>query len=83
MRRYIGQSKVAVNAENIKIFSGRGDWLSGTAFVNSLASIFERLTGIPVPRSVGAGFHLPNLPNQGKFMNHIMFYEEMAMLKNM
>lgn len=70
VRRYIGQSKVAKNAEQITAFSGKGDWLSGSRVVNTLAVIFERLTGIPVPRTVGTGYHLPDLPEEDMGGNH-------------
>ncbi len=53
---------VTENAEKITIFSGKGDWLSGSKCVNALAAAFERLIGIPVPRSVGNHcYHLPRL----------------------
>jgi hypothetical protein len=80
-RRYIGQSKIAKNAESITVFSGKGDWLSGTKVINVLSVIFERLTGIPVPRSVGTGYHLPKLEGAGKLENHVMFKDEMELLK--
>lgn len=82
-RRYIGQSKIATNSQNIVTFSGRGDWLSGIVIVNYLAVIFERLTGIPVPRSVGTGYHLPNLPGESKRKYHVKFYEAMVKLHEM
>jgi|GEM_PF-5581535 len=83
VRRYIGQSKVAENSKNITTFSGKGDWLTGTVVINTLAILFERLTGIPVPRSVGTGYHLPKLKNEGLLDNHVKFYEEFSLLKNM
>lgn len=62
MRHLIGQSKVAKNAKNIIAFSGEGDFLTSNRFINALAIAFERLTGIPVPRSIGQGFKLPKAP---------------------
>lgn len=79
-RRYIGQTKIAENAGNITVFSGKGDWLSGTKVINFLSVIFERLTGIPVPRSVGTGYHMPNLEGESKFANHVGFQDAMKRL---
>lgn len=81
MRRYIGQAKIAESAKNMTVFSSRGDWLSGTAAVNALAAIFERVTGIPVPRSIGTGYHLPDLPGEDKLTKHMAFKEEFNRLK--
>ena len=83
VRRYIGQSKVAKNAENLTAFSGRGDWLSGSRAANTLAVIFERLTGIPVPRTMGTGYHLPDLKDEGMAENHVDFYKAFKKLKDM
>lgn len=76
-RRYIGQSTIAENAKHITAFSGKGDWLSGSVVVNRLAIIFERSTGIPVPRTVGTGYHLPKLHG---LSNHSDFYEGLDQL---
>lgn len=83
VRRYIGQSKVAKNAKNLTTFSGKGDWLTGTTVINTLAVLFERLTGIPVPRSVGTSYKLPELADQNSFINHVYFYEAMEELQKM
>lgn len=87
-RRYIGESKVARNAENITVFSGKKDWLSGTKAVNYLAIGFERVSGIAVPRNVGTVYKIPALalPQDCEdpiICQHVWFYEELEMLKNM
>lgn len=61
VRRYIGSSKIAENAKQIAVFSAKGDWVSGTRPLNVLAAIFERITGIVMPRSVGVGYILPSV----------------------
>lgn len=89
IRRYIGQAVIADNAKNITAFSGKGDWLSGTVVVNGLAAFFERVTGIPVPRTVGTGYHLPDLPLisgshfDNKLQNHFGFYNAFDNLRKM
>lgn len=56
MRRLIGQDKIAKNAENITVFSVKGDWLTGTKILNKLSVIYERLTGVVTPRTAGKGY---------------------------
>lgn len=58
-RRFIGQKKIAKNSKHITAFSGKGDILSGTKAMNVIAVLFERVTGLPVPRTVGKGYNLP------------------------
>lgn len=60
-RRYIGQSKIAENAQHITAFSVKGDWLSDSPGKNALAKFAERVIGIPVPRTVGTGYDLPSV----------------------
>ncbi len=79
-RRYIGQSTIAKNASKITAFSGKDDWLSGIKALNALAVIFERVTGIPVPRTVGIGYHLPESTN-GK--GHSNYYNVMKKMDEM
>lgn len=80
-RRYIGQFTVAKNSKNITTFSGKGDWLSGNKAINMLAIAFERLIGIPVPRSVGTGYYLPDMPEHSASYNHIYFSQAFAKLE--
>ncbi|HEV8053115.1 MAG TPA: hypothetical protein VGP47_11525 [Parachlamydiaceae bacterium] len=87
-RRYIGQSTVAENASKITAFSGKDDWLSGNKALNVLSVLFERVTGIPVPRTVGVGYHLPELgeSDEGEMKvtpAHIRFQEGMDKLDEM
>lgn len=81
-RRYIGQSVIAENADKVTVFSGKGDWLTGMKVVNALASIFERLTGIMVPRSVGTTYLLPKIPKENMAKQHVEFYRSFALLKD-
>lgn len=59
VRRYIGQSTVAKNADKIIAFSGKGDYLSSCTSLNVLAKVMERVTGMVLPRTVGREFDLP------------------------
>jgi hypothetical protein len=59
MRRFIGLDKLTENAKNITQFSVKGDILTGLPGLNLLPVIFERLTGIMVPRNIGTGYRLP------------------------
>jgi hypothetical protein len=58
-RRYIGESKVAKNAENMTAFSGKGDFLTSSKGLNALAIFVERVLGIPVPGIVGKNYYVP------------------------
>ncbi len=83
VRRYIGQARIAKNAKYVTTFSGRGDWLSGNRLINTLAILFERITGIPVPRSVGIGYHLPDMPDCNANVNHVCIHDAFSILKDM
>lgn len=78
VRRFIGQSKIAENAGKITVFSGKGDWLSANRAINLLSVLFERLTGIPVPRSIGTGYNLPRVEDDDI---HNAFEKAMAELQ--
>lgn len=66
VRRWIGSEKVAKNAENMKVFSSKGDFLTGTRAINFLSVFCERVLGIPVPRSIGTGYQVPHYsPHKG------------------
>ena len=59
-RRFIGQKKIAKNSKEITAFSSKGDPLSATRVINILAVIFERITGVPVPRTIaGNAYEIP------------------------
>lgn len=76
IRRYIGQDNVAERAKNITAFSGQGDFLTGIGIVNFLAKGFERLTGIPVPRTIGTGYNLPAAPKKDA-VQHMAFFDQL------
>lgn len=83
VRRYIGQAKIAENENKMVAFSVKGDWVSGNRALNFLAAAFERITGYVLPRNVGKGYHLPNMPEEDSDYHHNSFHEAFLDLKDM
>ncbi len=79
-RRLIGQKKIAKNAGQITAFSGQGDWLSRTRALNIVGILFERITGLPVPRTVGKGYNLPKGDGLNNNNQHNDYYSQLNKL---
>lgn len=92
VRRYIGQGKVAKNAEKIIAFSSCGDYLSSFTTVNVVAKLIERFTGIMLPRTAAKEYEVPNILQdpfdrnafneanyfEKRLINHVAFDQHLA-----
>ena len=79
-RRYIGQDKIAENSRQMVAFSVQGDWLTRNLVANAVASLFERVIGIALPRSIGTGYVIPKRKGDDLKWSHTKFYYQLSEL---